>query len=107
MQINKGGLQQGGLELVAICYAAWLSPQLEIRGYETFSDAVLSGISHMNQLNRLNLLIATETEQVSGCARGMNKWGRGGRKALLNDARERIIEQIDPDLVSLMKEKAV
>ncbi|EOL8988449.1 hypothetical protein ACM92P_002990 [Cronobacter dublinensis] len=61
----------------------------------------------MNQLNRLDLLIATETEQVSGCGRGMNKWGRGGRKVLLNDACERIIEQIDPDLVSLMKEKAV
>ncbi|NHV08065.1 hypothetical protein G9X43_09055 [Cronobacter turicensis] len=96
-----------GLELVAIRYAAWLSSQFESRGDENFRDAVLSGISRMNQLNRLDLLIATETKQVSGCARGMNKWGRGGRKALLNDARERIIEQIDPNLVSLMKEKAV
>lgn len=108
VQIIKGGLQQGvwGLELVAIRYAAWLSPQFEIRVYETFREAVLSGISHMNQLNRLDLLIATETEQVSGCARTMNKWGRGGRKALLTNARERIIEQMDPDMVSLMEGKA-
>ena len=47
VQIIKGGLQQGvwGLELVAIRYAAWLSPQFEIRVYETFREAVLSGIS--------------------------------------------------------------
>lgn len=104
----KGGFEQGscGLELVAIRYAAWLNPVFEIRVYNTFREAVLNGMSHMNQLNRLDLLIATETEQVSGSARTMNKWGRGGRKALLNNARERIIEQMDPDMVSLMEENA-
>lgn len=104
----KGGIEQGswGLELVAIRYAAWLNPTFEIRVYNTFREAVLNGISHMNQLNRLDHLIATETEQVSGCARTMNKWGRGGRKQLLNNARERIIEQMDPDMVSLMEGKA-
>lgn len=104
----KGGLQSGvwGLELIAIRYAAWLSPKFEIRVYNTFREAVINGIGHMCQLNRLDLLIATETEQVSGCARTMNKWGRGGRKALLNNARERIIEQMDPDMVSLMEGKA-
>lgn len=30
----------------------------------------------------------------------------GGRKALLNNAREQIIEQIDPDMVALMEGKA-
>lgn len=104
----KGGLQSGvwGLELIAIRYAAWLSPKFEIRVYNTFREAVINGIGHMSQLNRLDLLIATETEQVSGCARTMNKWGRGGRKALLDNARERIIEQMDPDMVSLMEGKA-
>jgi len=104
----NGGVNHGvwGMELVAIRYAAWLSPEFEIRVYETFREAVLNGIGHLNQLNRLDLLIATEAEQVSGCARTMNKWGRGGRKELLNNARERIIEQMDPDMVSLMEDKA-
>jgi len=109
VKVIKGGLESGiwGLELVAIRYAAWLNPDFEIRVYETFCEAVLNGISHLSQqLNRLDLLIATETEQVSGCARTMNKWGRGGRKALLNNARESIIEQMDPDMVSLMEGKA-
>jgi len=108
VKVIKGGTESGiwGLELVAIRYAAWLNPDFEIRVYETFREAVLNGISYMSQLNRLDLLIATETEQVSGCARTMNKWGRGGRKALLNNARERIIEQMDPDMVSLMEGKA-
>lgn len=104
----KGGIEQGswGLELVAIRYAAWLNPTFEIRVYNTFREAVLKGISHMNQLNRLDHLIAAETEQVSGCARTMNKWGRGGRKQLLNNARARIIEHMDPDMVALMEGKA-
>ncbi|AOE40499.1 KilA-N domain-containing protein [Pantoea agglomerans] len=104
----NGGANHGvwGMELVAIRYAAWLSPEFEIRVYETFREAVLNGIGHLNQLNRLDLLIATETEQVSGCARTMNRWGRGGRKELLNNVRERIIKQMDPDMVSLMEGKA-
>lgn len=103
----KGGKEQGswGLELIAIRYAAWLNPVFEIRVYNTFREAVLNGLGHMNQLNRLDMLIATETEQVSGCARTMNKWGRGGRKQLLNNARERIIEQMDPDMVAIMENK--
>lgn len=104
----KGGIESGvwGLELVAIRYAAWLSPKFEIRVYNTFREAVLNGVSFMNQLNRLDLLIATEVDQVSGCARTMNKWGRGGRKKLLNNARERIIEQMDPDMVTIMQNSA-
>lgn len=108
VQTIKGGKEQGswGLELVAIRYAAWLNPVFEILVYNTFREAVLNGISNMSQLNRLDLLIATESEQVSGCARTMNKWGRGGRKALLNNARERIIEQMNPDMIALMEGKA-
>ncbi|WP_033756014.1 KilA-N domain-containing protein [Pantoea sp. NGS-ED-1003] len=108
LSVVNGGNQQGvwGVELLAIRYAAWINPEFEIRVYETFREAVLSGISHMNNLNRLDLLIATETEQVSGCARTMNKWGRGGRRKLLNNARERIIEQMDPDMVTIMQNSA-
>lgn len=108
VEIIKGGLQQGvwGLELIAIRYAAWLSPQFEIRVYETFREAVLNGIGNMNRLNRLDLLIAHETEAVSDCARKMNRWGVGGRKKLLISTRENIIEQIDPDMVAIMQGKA-
>jgi hypothetical protein len=36
----------------------------------------------------------------------MGKWGSGGRKALLNEARQNLIDQLDPDMVSLMEGKA-
>ena len=77
VRIIRGGLQHGelGLELVAIRYAAWLSPQFEIRVYETFREAVMSGITYMDQLNHLDLLTATEAEHVSGCARTMKNGG--------------------------------
>jgi hypothetical protein len=107
VNVIKGGLQQGtwALELVVIRYAAWLRPEFEIRVYNTFREAVLNGVSNMNRLNRLDLLIANETKEVSNCAKTMNKWGVGGRKQLLNGARERIIDQMDPDMVSLMEGK--
>ena len=109
LNIVNGGVNQGvwAAELLAIRYAAWIKPEFEIQVYETFREAVLSGISSMNRLNRLDLLIATETKEVSACAKAMNKWGVGGRKKLLNSARERIICQMDPDMVSLMEAKAV
>ncbi len=104
----KGGLQSGvwGLELIAIRYAAWLSPKFEIRVYNTFREAVLNGIGNMTRLNRLDLLIANETKEVSTCARKMNQWGVGGRKRMLNGTRENLLEQMDPDMVSLMEGKA-
>ena len=107
-RVIMGGTESGvwGLELLAIRYAAWLSPKFEIRVYNTFREAVLSGITNMSRLNRLDLLIANETKEVSACARAMNKWGVGGRKKLLNCARERIVSQMDPDMVTLMEAKA-
>ena len=107
-RVVKGGTESGvwGLELLAIRYAAWLSPKFEIRVYNTFREAVLSGITNMSRLNRLDLLIANEVKEVSACARAMNKWGVGGRKKLLNCARERIVSQMDPDMVTLMEAKA-
>lgn len=36
----------------------------------------------------------------------MNTWGAGGCKKLLDCARERIVSQMDPDLVTLMEAKA-
>ncbi|RLM26486.1 hypothetical protein BIY29_05345 [Brenneria alni] len=92
----KGGNEQGswGHELVAIRYAAWLNPRFEIRVYETFREAVLSGISAMNRLNRLDLLIDTEKKEISACARRMNQWGVGGRKQILHTVRERMASEI-------------
>ncbi|EOT0230467.1 KilA-N domain-containing protein [Enterobacter hormaechei] len=107
LNIVNGGVNQGvwAAELLAIRYAAWIRPEFEIRVYETFREAVLNGLSNMNRLNRLDLLIANETKEVSACARAMNKWGVGGRKKLLNCARERIVSQMDPDMVTLMEAK--
>jgi hypothetical protein len=104
----NGGPTHGvwGMELVAIRYAAWLSPEFEIRVYETFREAVLNGIGNMTRLNRLDLLIASETKEVSACARKMNQWGVGGRKRMLSDTRDNLLEQLDPDMVALMEGKA-
>lgn len=104
----NGGANHGvwGMELVAIRYAAWLSPEFEIRVYETFREAVLNGIGNMTRLNRLDLLIASETKEVSACARKMNQWGVGGRKRMLSGTRDNLLEQLDPDMVSLMEENA-
>ena len=108
LKVVNGGINKGvwAAELLAIRYAAWIKPEFEIRVYETFREAVLSGVSHMNRLNRLDLLIANETREVSACARTMNKWGVGGRKKLLKIARERIIDQMDPDMVAIMQSAA-
>ncbi|AFJ47279.1 phage-related protein [Shimwellia blattae DSM 4481 = NBRC 105725] len=75
LSIVNGGATQGvwGAELLAIRYAAWIKPEFEIQAYETFREAVISGLSNMNRLNRLDLIIATETKEVSNCARTMNK----------------------------------
>ena len=109
LRVIRGGDEPGvwAAELLAIRYAAWIKPEFEIRVYETFREAVLNGLSNMNRLNRLDLLIANETKEVSACARAMNKWGVGGRKKLLNCARDRIVSQMDPDMVTLMEAKAV
>ncbi|MGA8121312.1 KilA-N domain-containing protein [Rouxiella badensis] len=108
VEIIKGGLQQGvwGMELIAIRYAAWLSPKFEIRVYETFREAILNGIGNMTRLNRLDLLIANESKEVSESARKMNRWGVGGRKRMLSSTRENIIDQIDPDMVAIMEGKS-
>lgn len=104
----NGGPTHGvwGMELVAIRYAAWLSPEFEIRVYETFREAVLNGIGNMTRLNRLDLLIASETKEVSACARKMNQWGVGGRKRMLSGTRDNLLEQLDPDMIALMEGKA-
>lgn len=92
----KGGLSQGswGLELVAIRYAAWLSPMFEIQVYETFQAIIRRGFDAMSRLNKLDHVINTETKEVSQCASKMAKWGVGGRKQLLHVARERMVNEV-------------
>jgi hypothetical protein len=108
LKVINGGSDSGvwASELLAIRYAAWIKPEFEIQVYEKFRAAVLDGIGHMNRLNRLDLLIASEAKEVSSCARTMNRWGVGGRKKLLNCARDRIVSQMDPDMVELMEVKS-
>lgn len=92
----KGGPEQGswGLELIAIRYAAWLNPLFEIKVYETFQMLVRKGFDAMSRLNKIDHIINTETKEISQCARKMAGWGAGGRKRLLQIARERAANEV-------------
>ncbi|MDX8000230.1 KilA-N domain-containing protein [Xenorhabdus sp. Reich] len=105
LKVVNGGSDQGvwGAELLAIRYAAWIKPEFEISVYETFREATLNGISNMTMLNRIDLLIASEKQEVSVCVCKMNQWGVGGRKKMLADTRQNIVAQMDPDMVSIME----
>ncbi len=87
-------LVYGGLELVAIRYAAWLSVEFEIKVYQTFQMVIRNGISAMSRLNKIDHIINTETKQISQCASQMARWGSGGRKQLLYTARERVADEV-------------
>ncbi|HBE9079101.1 KilA-N domain-containing protein [Serratia fonticola] len=108
LKVIRGGGEPGvwASELLAIRYAAWIKPEFEIRVYETFREAVISGLGAMNRLNRLDLIINTEAKEISSCARKMNNWGVGGRKKLLNLARENLVSSIDPDMVAIMEDNS-
>lgn len=92
----KGGSLQGswGLELIAIRYAAWLNPLFEIKVYETFQLLVRRGFDAMSRLNKIDHIIKTESKEISKCASRMAKWGVGGRKRLLNSARDRVVDEV-------------
>ncbi|WP_342221950.1 KilA-N domain-containing protein [Candidatus Fukatsuia endosymbiont of Tuberolachnus salignus] len=67
-------------ELIALRYAAWLSPAFEFKVYQTFHEVVIRRMSVMAQLHRLDRVINREEKTISDCARKMRHWGRGGRK---------------------------
>ncbi|HEM7503288.1 TPA: KilA-N domain-containing protein [Enterobacter hormaechei] len=104
VKIIKGGAQPGiwGLELVAIRYAAWLSVEFEIKVYQTFQMVIRNGISAMSRLNKIYHIINTETKQISQCASQMARWGSGGRKQLLNAARDRVADEVQMYLPGIM-----
>ncbi|MBX8912982.1 KilA-N domain-containing protein [Enterobacter ludwigii] len=104
VKIIKGGAQPGmwGLELVAIRYAAWLSVEFEIKVYQTFQLVIRNGISAMSRLNKIDHIINTETKQISQCASQMARWGSGGRKQLLNAARDRVADEVQMYLPGIM-----
>lgn len=101
IKIIKGGDNPGiwGVELLVIRYAAWLNPDFEIQVYNTFRDAVLTGMSLISKLNRLDMLIESEKKDISDCARKMNQWGAGGRKRLLNEARKKLKSEVQISLL--------
>ncbi|EOD8960075.1 TPA: KilA-N domain-containing protein [Providencia stuartii] len=105
LKVIKGGNEQGvwAAELLAIRYAAWIKPEFEISVYEIFREATLNVISNMNKLNRLDLQINNEKQELSYCGKRMNSWGVGGRKKMLESARQNLIAQMDPDLVTMME----
>lgn len=105
--IVDGGANKGvwGVEMIAVRYAAWIKPEFEIDVYNTFIESRTKSLDVLNQLNRLDHLIGGETKDISQCASKMGKWGSGGRKALLNETRQNLINQLDPDMVALMEGK--
>ncbi|WP_038910945.1 KilA-N domain-containing protein [Dickeya dadantii] len=96
LRVTKGGDETGawGVEILAIRYAAWIKPEFEIEVYEVFRMAIRLGISAMSRLNKIDHIISTETKEISQCARKMAGWGAGGRKRLLQAARERAADEV-------------
>ncbi|EOI1398667.1 TPA: KilA-N domain-containing protein [Citrobacter freundii] len=96
LRVIKGGEQSGawGVELLAIRYAAWIKPEFEIEVYEVFRTVVRLGINAMSRLNKIDHVINTETKAISQCASQMARWGSGGRKQLLQAARERLADEV-------------
>lgn len=92
----NGGPNHGvwALELVAIRYAAWLSAKFEIKVYQTFQAVIRNGIDAMSRLNKIDHIIKSESKEISKCASRMAKWGVGGRKRLLNSARECVVDEV-------------
>ncbi|MDG4709325.1 KilA-N domain-containing protein, partial [Enterobacter hormaechei] len=43
-----------------------------------------------------------ETKQISQCASQMARWGSGGRKQLLNAARDRVADEVQMYLPGIM-----
>ncbi|WP_354676268.1 KilA-N domain-containing protein [Citrobacter portucalensis] len=104
LRVIKGGDQSGawGVELLAIRYAAWIKPEFEIEVYEVFRTVVRLGINAMSRLNKIDHIINTETKQISQCASQMARWGSGGRKQLLNAARDRVADEVQMYLPGIM-----
>lgn len=104
LNVIKGGDEPGvwGVELLAIRYAAWIKPEFEIEVYEVFRTVVRLGISAMSRLNKIDHIINTETKQISQCASQMARWGSGGRKQLLNAARNRVADEVQMYLPGIM-----
>ena len=96
LKVIKGGPTQGvwALELLVIRYAAWLSAKFEIKVYQTFQNVMRNGLDAMSRLNKIDYVIDRESKEISQCASRMARWGAGGRKRLLNSARERVIEEV-------------
>ncbi|WP_339056566.1 KilA-N domain-containing protein [Candidatus Regiella endosymbiont of Tuberolachnus salignus] len=93
--IKNGGKNSGiwAHELITLRYAAWLSPAFEFKVYQTFREVVMRGMNVMNRINRLDHVIHGEEKTISDCARKMRQWGIGGRKAVLQTTRQRMIEE--------------
>ncbi|MFB4523968.1 KilA-N domain-containing protein [Enterobacter hormaechei subsp. hormaechei] len=104
LRVIKGGDQSGvwGVELLAIRYAAWIKPEFEIEVYEVFRTVVRLGINAMSRLNKIDHVINTETKAISQCASQMARWGSGGRKQLLNAARDRVADEVQMYLPGIM-----
>lgn len=102
-----GGSERGtwAHELIALRYAAWLSPAFELKVYQTFRSVILGQVSKFAQANLLELKYQSKKRRVSTAARIMNKWGVGGEKNLLESQRKLLAEEIQVTIPGLPEGK--
>lgn len=98
-----GGAERGtwAHELIALRYAAWLSPAFELKVYQTFQRVILGQLGKFAQANMLELKYQSKKRRVSTAARIMNKWGVGGEKQEIEAERRLLAQEIQvliPDM---------
>lgn len=98
-----GGAERGtwAHELIALRYAAWLSPAFELKVYQTFRSVILGQIGKFAQANMLELKYQSKKRRVSTAARIMNNWGVGGEKQEIEAERRLLAQEIQisiPDM---------
>ncbi|HGJ5858014.1 KilA-N domain-containing protein (plasmid) [Arsenophonus nasoniae] len=105
LTVFNGGNEKGtwSHELIALRYAAWLSPAFEVKVYQTFRAAILGHLDKFAQANRLELHYQNKKSNVSSAAKIMNQWGLGGEKHKLESERERLIKEMQMTIPGLIE----
>ncbi|KLU15006.1 MULTISPECIES: KilA-N domain-containing protein [Xenorhabdus] len=108
LKINHGGNERGtwAHELIALRYAAWLSPAFEVKVYQTFRAFILGHLGKFAQANRLELEYQSKKRRVSTAARIMNSWGVGGEKQRIESDRELLAKEMQFSIPGLEEVKS-
>lgn len=99
-----GGNERGtwAHELIALRYAAWLSAAFEVKVYQTFRAFVLDHVGKFAQANRLEFTYKSKKRRASQAGRVLNRWGVGGEKRQLEAEREKLAQEMQIAIPSLM-----